>query len=28
MIKGKAVTQAMIGNRVPGAVVEGVKGKM
>ena len=28
MINGKAVTQAMIGNRVPGAVVEGVKGKM
>ena len=28
MIKGKAVSQAMIGNRVPGAVVEGVKGKM
>ena len=27
-IKGKAVSQAMIGNRVPGAVVEGVKGKM
>lgn len=27
-IKGKAVTQAMIGNRVPGAEVDGVKGKM
>ena len=27
-IKGRAVTQAMIGNRVPGAMVDGVKGKM
>jgi hypothetical protein len=27
-MKGKAVTQAMINNRVPGAVVDGVAGKM
>ena len=27
-VKGKAVTQAMINNRVPGRVVDGVAGRM